>query len=340
MKKSFKVNNKLIGDGKKTFIIAEIGINHQGNLETCKKMIKSAALCGADAAKIQLVDVNESYDIFTKSYKQFKNKNFSDNQLKILKKYAQKNKIIFFATPGDIPSLKRVIKLKFCIIKVSSGLSNNYPLIREAIKSKIPLFISTGMSNKDDLIELSLFLKKYKFKKIIIMKCISDYPTNLKNINMKTISALNKIFEYNIGYSDHSLGDIAPISSVSLGACVIEKHFTLNKKLPNADHKISMEPKEFKAMVNKIRQIELLLGKSTKIITKIVTDSRRKNFRLLTAKNKILKNEKFSLKNISFKRYTKNTKGLLPKYFFKIEGKKSKKNIKKGDLVKKLYFNS
>ena len=145
MKKSFKVNNKLIGDGKKTFIIAEIGINHQGNLETCKKMIKSAALCGADAAKIQLVDVNESYDIFTKSYKQFKNKNFSDNQLKILKKYAQKNKIIFFATPGDIPSLKRVIKLKFCIIKVSSGLSNNYPLIREAIKSKIPLFISTGM---------------------------------------------------------------------------------------------------------------------------------------------------------------------------------------------------
>lgn len=334
MNKSFKVSNKIIGEGKKTFIIAEIGINHQGSFKKCKKLIKAAAQSGADAAKIQLVDVLESYSEKTQSFKQFKNKSFSDSQLNDLKKYAKKNKIIFFATPGDILSLKRLIKLKFEIIKISSGLSNNYPLIREAIKFKIPLFISTGMSNKKDLVELKSFLKKYKFNKIIIMKCVSLYPTKLKSLNLRSINFLKKIFDYNIGYSDHSMGDLAVISSVSLGACVIEKHFTFNKNLLGADHKISMEPMEFKKMSEKIRKIESSLGQYSQVLNKNLINSRMSNFRYLTSKHEILKNDKFSIKNVLFKRHKKISRGLLPKFFFKIEGKKSKSFIKKGSLIK------
>lgn len=334
MIKSFKVNNIKIGEGQKTFIIAEIGINHQGSFEKCKKLIKAAHLSGANAAKIQLINENESYNHKTKSFKEFKNKSFSLTQLKKLKRYSDKIGIIFFATPGDIFSLKKIIKCKIKIIKISSGLSNNFPLIREAIKYRIPLFISTGMSDNKDLKELKYFLKKYKYKKIVIMKCVSLYPTKSKLLNLKTILKLKKFFDYNIGYSDHSLGELGPISSVPLGACVLEKHFTLNKNIVGADHKISMEPKEFKSMVEKIREIEEILGKSNNTINKKVLITRNKNLRYLTSKNEILKNERFSLNNISFKRYNNLNKGLSPKFFFKIEGKKAKINIKKDSPIK------
>ncbi len=333
MTETIKLRNKIIGNGKKTFIIAEIGINHQGNFEKCKKLIKEASKCGADAAKIQLVNVGESYNEDTKSFKEFKNKSFSDQQLITLKKYAKKNNILFFATPGDISSLKRLIQLKFDLIKISSGLFNNFPLLREAIKSKIPLMISTGMADKKDLIELKLFLNKFNFKKIVILKCVSTYPTSLKELNLKTFLTLKKIFNYNIGYSDHSLGDIACISAVSLGACVLEKHFTFNKKLIGADHKISMEPKEFKEMVIKVRETEKALGKENQILSLKLSKSRKNNYRYLTTINEINKNEKFSLNNISFKRQKKKL-GLLPKFFFKIEGKKAKRKIKKNVLIK------
>ena len=333
MTQIIKLGNKIIGKGKKTFVIAEIGINHQGDFQKCKTLIKEASKCGADAAKIQLVNLEESYNEDTKSFKEFKNKSFSDQQLITLKKFAKKNNILFFYTPGDISSLKRLIKLKFDLIKISSGLSNNFPLLREAIKSKIPLIISTGMSNKQDLIELKLFLNKFNFNKIVILKCVSTYPTNLKEINLKTFLTLKKIFNYNIGYSDHSLGNIACISAVSLGACVLEKHFTLNKKLIGADHKISLEPKEFKEMVIKVREAEKILGKENKMLSLKLSKLRKYNFRYLTSLNKINKNEKFSLNNISFKRQ-KKTSGLLPKFFFKIEGKKAKRNIKKNTLIK------
>lgn len=334
MKKTFKVDTKTIGDEKKTFVIAEIGINHQGNFEKCKKLIKAASICGADAAKIQLVNVHESYDKKTKSYKEFKNKDFSDSQLVKLKKYAKKNKILFFATPGDISSLRRLIKLKFEIIKISSGLSNNFPLIREAIKYKKPLIISTGLSNKKDLFELKSFLKKFKFNKIVILKCVSSYPTKLQDLNLRSISILKKLFDYNIGFSDHSLGELASICSVPLGACVIEKHFTLNKNLSGADHKISMEPKEFKNMIKKIREIEKILGQKKIIINKKLSKLRKKNFRYLTSKKNINIKDKFSLNNISFKRHEKKFNGLPPKFFFKFEGKKSKADIYKNRLIK------
>ncbi len=333
MKKLLRIRNFNIGEGNKTFVIAEIGINHHGNFEKCKKLIKAASKCGADAAKIQLVSVYESYEKKTTSFNEFKDKNFSDDQLRELKKYAEKNNILFFATPGDISSLKRLLKLKFEVIKISSGLSNNFPLIREGIKSKKILIISTGMSNKTDLMELRSFLNKFKFKKVVILKCVSNYPTLQDDVNLNSILFLKRIFNLNVGYSDHTLGDIAVLSAVSLGACVIEKHFTLNKRLKGADHKISMEPKEFKDLIKKIRTIERIKGKQDKIISKDLLNSRWKNFRYLVSKNDIRKGEKFSLKNIIFKRQ-KKTAGLLPKVFFKIEGKKAKTKIKKNRLIK------
>ena len=246
--KNFELNNI-----KKTFIIAEIGINHEGSVIKCKKLIKIAAAAGADAIKLQTVNVNESYDANTKSYNTFVKKDFSNKELKELKKFSEKSKVLFFSTPGDISSLHRLVKIGVRFIKISSGLMNHYPLIKEAAKFKKSLIISTGLSNQRDLIELKNFLKKSKINNYAILKCTSQYPAQNKNLNLRSLTYLKKLFKKTIGYSDHTKGLIAPVIAVSLGAKIIEKHITLNSKKKGADHKISLEYLEFKKMVNLIR---------------------------------------------------------------------------------------
>ena len=257
----FKVKNFTIGKPGKVFVIAEIGINHNGDFAKCKRLIFAASKAGADAAKIQTIDVDESYTENSQSYKVFKNKNFSNNELIKLKNYANSLGIVFFSTPGDLKSLIRLIKIKMPIIKISSGLATNFPLIAEVLKKKIPIIISTGFSTKNNLKDLKKFLKRFKSKKIVLLKCTSNYPAHPNSIDLNSIKFLKNEFDLPVGYSDHTLGDVAPIVAVSLGATVIEKHFTLNKHQKDGDHKISLEPKGFKVMVKKIRLTEKMLGK-------------------------------------------------------------------------------
>ena len=257
---SFKIRNFEIGKPGTVFVIAEIGINHSGNFKMCQKFIRAAAESGANAVKIQTVDVDESYAKNTASYKEFLGKNFNDKELYKLKTISRKLGIIFFSTPGDIKSLERLAKIGLPIIKISSGLMTNFPLIGEALKRRLPIIISTGLSDSKDLENLDKFLQKFKSKKVALLKCTSQYPADDTNLDLKSIVYLKKKFKYPIGYSDHSLGDIAPIAAVSCGATIIEKHFTLNKLKKGNDQKISLEPKEFKLMVDKIRRVQKMLG--------------------------------------------------------------------------------
>ena len=332
---SFKISNSLLGDRAKVFIIAEIGINHGGSLNKCLEMIKLAAKSGANAVKIQTVDPEESYLNTTKSFIEFKSKNFSDNQIKKIIKLSKKLKIIFFSTPGDYTSLQRLINLKVPVIKVSSGLSNNYPLIREIILKKIPLIISTGLSEKKDLIELKNYLNKFRFKKISILKCTSKYPLPIDKIDMNNIKHFKKIFNFPIGYSDHSISLLTPAIAVSKGAKIIEKHFTINNKLKGADHKISLEPNQFKKMVENIRETEKILGSSKLKLLKELKKNKKKFQRVLAAKTNINLGEQITLKNIKFIRNL-NHLGRNPKYFFKLENKKSRKRILKNQIINKI----
>jgi len=334
----FKVKNFTIGKSADVFVIAEIGINHSGDFKKCKKLIHAASKAGADAAKIQTIDVDESYTKNSQSYIAFKNKNFSNNELVKLKSYANNLGIVFFSTPGDLKSLIRLIKIKMPIIKISSGLSTNFPLIGEALKKKIPLIISTGFSTKNDLIDLKKFLNKFKSKKIVILKCTSNYPAKPNSIDLNSIKFLKEKFNLSVGYSDHTLGDTAPIAAVSLGATVIEKHFTLNKKQKGADHKISMEPKEFEVMVKKIRITEKMLGKGIFEENKEIIKKRKMFLRCLVAKKDIKKGDIFSLENIGFFRHPNGNSGLEPKYFYTLKNKKSKIKLKKGEIFKSSYI--
>jgi len=246
--KTFKVDNFIIGKPRTVFLVAEIGINHGGKFDLCKKMIVAAARSGANAIKLQTIDPQESYLKNTPSYKEFLNKNINDEELYKLKEITEKLGMIFFSTPGDFKSLERLKKIGVKLIKISSGLLTNIPLIEQVSRFKIPMIISTGMAYEKEIKESVKSAKKFGNKGVGILKCTSLYPAPDKTINLNGIKALRDKLKIPVGYSDHTLDDLTVCAAVSLGATIIEKHFTLNKKLLNADHKISMEPNDFLIM--------------------------------------------------------------------------------------------
>ena len=342
MKKFFnqkiKIGKTILGKKFKTFIIAEIGINHKGKFKVCKQMIAQAKRSGADAAKIQIVNPEESYEKKTKSYDLFRKAQLTYKELVKLKKFAQKLDIILFATPGDLHSLSIIKKLKFPLIKISSSNLNNHLLVEQILKSKLPVIASTGMAQFNEIKNFLQTAKNFKNKNIILLSCKSVYPAKDAILNLKSILSIKKSFKTITGYSDHTEDELSCMIAVASGAQVIEKHFTVDKKIRFADYKISSDPQKFKLMVNKIRRIELMLGNGKILPSKEEFKNRHKFRRFIVAKSNIKKGETFKLHNITLKRILPRKKALNSDFLKKIIGKKSKMNIKKNEIIKKNSF--
>lgn len=331
----------------KTFIIAEVGVNHNGSLKKALKYIDIAATCGADAVKFQTFDTNllvtkhakkANYQInkLNKNETQFqmlKKLKFTDKMHKACMKKSKKKKIIFLSSAFDINSLKYLKKFKLKYFKVPSGELNNIPYLEFLGKLNSKILLSTGMSNLKEIDRAVKTLVKCgtKKEKISLMQCTSAYPAPNNELNLNVITTLKKKFKLNIGFSDHSLGIEASLAAVALGASIIEKHITLDTKMKGPDHKASLNPKEFKLLVDNIRKVEIMLGDNNKKVTK----SEKKNIKIvrksIVALKDISKNEKFSSLNIICKR---PGTGISPIHFKKIIGKKAKVNFKKDELIK------
>ena len=328
----FKIGKKYVGKGNKIFIIAEIGVNHEGNFNKCSKLFEEAKLSGADAVKLQTVDVEKNYVQGTASYNEFKNTDFTNEEFYKLSLVAKKLSVSFFTTPGDFESVDKCKKYGSQAIKISSGLITHLPLIEYASKKKLPIIISTGMAYANEI--KNAFDSTKNNSSVALLKCTSLYPAPDYTLNVRGILNLKKIYYVPIGFSDHTLDDLSSYIAVSSGASIIEKHFTLNKKKKGKDHAISMEPKEFKNMCVNIRRIENILGKNLIEPTKSEKKLRTLRHRTLIANRCIEKNEIFNLENVGFKRTLQNKNGLEPIYFRKILGKKNKKKIKKNQTIK------
>ena len=335
---SFKIKSKIIGSKHPVFIIAEIGINHMGNYELARKMVIEAFKSGADAVKFQITNPEESYQEGTDSYKIFSKFKLKDLEYEKLFKEFNKDSIVF-ATPGDLSSLKFCDKIGMEAYKISSGLVTNLPLIKEIAKKKKPIFISRGMSN-DKIIKKSLkILDEHNIQKKVLLHCVSIYPSNYEELNLRNIIGLKKKFNINVGYSDHTSEILSVCSSVTLGACVIEKHFTLDKKTNPPDKLVSLEPKEFKTMVKKIREIEIMLGKEEIVVGKKELKQLEKMKRFCVAKHIIKKNDKITIQNISFKRLNKKKEAIDAFNFDKIEKRVCNKEIEKDEIITLKHFN-
>ena len=326
----------------KTIIIAEAGVNHNGNINLAKKLINVASKAGADYVKFQTFDVDHLILKNTKTanyqkrnlknnisqYLMLKKYQLSDNSHKELLKYSKKKKIKFLSTAFEEKSLKLLEKYKLDYIKIPSGEITNYPLLKKISNLKKKVLLSTGMATYK---EIKQALKIFKNKKnVIILHCTSDYPANLKDLNLNFIKRLKKL-GYKVGYSDHSSSVITPSIAVALGCKVIEKHFTLSKNFKGPDHKASLEPKELIKMVSFIRDTEKMLGSKNKTIT--ISEQKTKLLvrKSLVANSYIKKGEIFSQKNITTKR---PGIGISPFKIKKFLGKKSSRNFRKDQFIK------
>ena len=335
-----KINNK------KTFIIAEAGVNHNGSLKKALELIDVAKLSGADAIKFQTFKAeNLTTDYAPKAeYQKYKSPR-RETQFQMLQKLeftevmhkacfekCKKKKIIFISSAFDIEGLNYLKKFNLSYFKVPSGEITNIPYLEVLGAFRKKVFLSTGMSGIHEIKKAIKTLTTNGIKKnnITLMQCTSAYPAPHDEINLNTIATLRSIFKLDVGFSDHSLGVQASIAAVALGAKVIEKHLTLNKKLKGPDHRASLDPKEFKFMVQGIRIVEKTLGDKIKKITR----SEKKNIYIIrksiVAKKNIKQGEKFTIDNITTKR---PEGGLSPIYWEKVIGRKAIKNFNYDDFV-------
>ncbi|MEK7513624.1 MAG: N-acetylneuraminate synthase [Patescibacteria group bacterium] len=325
--------------GKTCFIIAEAGVNHNGDVALAEKLVYSAAEAGADAIKFQTFKAEQVTTKHSPTAAYQKKNAGEDNQWKLLRplelnesayprliQIAKANKIMFLSTPhGHIDSAK-FLKPMVKMWKVGSGDLTNLPFLKWLGETGKPIILATGMATIPEIKEAVDTIGKTGNKKITILHCTTNYPCPDKEANVTAMLDIKKHFpKYKVGFSDHTLGIDADILAAGLGAVMIEKHFTLNRKMPGPDQQNSLEPAELKEMVEKVRRIEVLKGSGIKKPFKselIIGEMARKAVIALTD---IKKGEKFSPENLTIKRPAKG--GLAPKMYWKLLGKIAVRDI-------------
>jgi N,N'-diacetyllegionaminate synthase len=254
----------------------------------------------------------------------------SFNDFKLLNNYCKKLNIDFMSTPFDFESIELLKPLNMNYWKIPSGEITNLPYLEEISKLDKPIILSTGMATLEEVKNSFRIIRKFNSKPIILLHCTSEYPTPFNEVNLQAMLTLKSAFKTQVGYSDHTLGYLVPVTAVSMGAVVIEKHLTLDKDMEGPDHKASLEPKDFKEMVVNIRNVEIILGS----YEKKPSNSEIKNIPLvrksIVAKKTINKGDKFTLENLTTKR---PAGGISPMKWYKVIGKIAKKNYDIDDFI-------
>ena len=329
---------------KKIKIIAEVGVNHNGRISLAKKLIKHAKNAGADFVKFQSfvsdklvtdkankAKYQKKFDNKESQKEMLKKYELSLSQLLILKKFSKKVGIKFMLSVFDVKSLNNLRLLKLDIVKIPSGELNNFKLLERIVKYNLEIILSTGMSNYNEISKTVNYLKKKIKKKITILHCISSYPTKPQDVQINSILTIKKKFKTEIGFSDHTDSYEAAVAATVLGASVIEKHLTINRRMKGPDHSSSLDPKQFLHFVKSIRNTEkIIIKKSYKISLDEIQNSKIVK-KSIVAKIRIKKGEKFTRNNITTKR---PDNGISASNWFKVLNKTAKKNFEIDDKIK------
>lgn len=332
---------------KNVIIIAEAGVNHNGNIENAKKLIDVASLAGADYVKFQTFNADKlvSKNAKKAEYQQINTSELDDSQLNMLKRLELSNEhhielisycnlkgIKFLSSAFDNESIDFLASLKIGIWKIPSGEITNFPYLKKIAMLHEPIILSTGMCNMSDISDALYVLMKYGITKeqITVLHCNTQYPTPFEDVNLNAMKTIADTFDVKIGYSDHTLGIEVPIAAVALGAVVIEKHFTLNRNMDGPDHKASLEPDELITMIKSIRNIEKALGSKTKEVSLSENQNIQIVRKCIVASNIINIGDKFSEENLTVKRAGS---GLSPMLWESLIGEKAKKKYNPDDII-------
>ncbi|MCL4548029.1 MAG: pseudaminic acid synthase [Bacteroidetes bacterium] len=341
MKVNFRIGDFEIGKDNRVFIIAELSANHNQNYDIAVQSIKAIKDCGADAVKLQtytpdtltidsdkdyfkiqqgtIWDGTTLYQLYQKAYTPW------EWQPK-LKKLAEELGLICFSSPFDKTAVDFLEQMEVPAYKIASFEIVDTPLIEYVASKGKPIIISTGIATEEEIKEAVDVCRRTGNNQIALLKCTSEYPASIEDANLKTIPAMAKKFNVVVGLSDHTLGTIVPVASTAIGAKIIEKHFILDKRLGGPDAAFSLEPQEFKKMVDEVRRVEKSLGKISFELTEKIGKSRSFARSLFIIKD-TKAGEKFSDENV---RSIRPSSGLPPKYLKEILGKKAKRNIERG----------
>ena len=296
---------------RKTLIIAEVGVNHNGDIELAKQLIEEASNAGADIVKFQTFNsenltthqaekANYQKNIFNENESQqnmLKKLELSEEQYLILKEYCIKYKIEFLSTAFDNKSIEFLSKLNMQRYKIPSGEITNLQYLKKIASFRKDIILSTGMASLGEIEKAISVIEGEGMNRenLTVLHCTTEYPTSMEAVNLRAMHNIKKAFSVSVGYSDHTLGIEVPIAAVSLGASIIEKHITLDRSFNGPDHKASIEPDEFKQMVNAIRNIEIALGDGIKRPTKGELKNMKIARKSIVASRDINAGEKFSI---------------------------------------------
>lgn len=346
VKKVIKIGKKLVGEGQGVFVVAEAGVNHNGQLDLALKLVDVAADCGADAIKFQAFRA-EQVVAAGAEMAQYQKDNLKSDQsqyemlkalelkeewyLPIIKRCQEKNIIFLSAAQGSFSSVDLLQKLDVSAFKFGSGDLTNLPVLEYAAQFKKPIILGTGMANMEEVKTAVRTIRKAGNDKIIALHATTNYPCSFNEVNLRAMQTMMKKLDCLVGYSDHTLGIEVSVMASILGSTMVEKHFTLDKSMEGPDHKASANPEELKEMIKQIRNIETILGNEAKQPQKSELIMKRNIRKSLVAEIDIKKGEKFNKENLSIKR---PGYGITPKEYYKVIGKAAKKDIKKDSLIK------
>lgn len=337
-KDDLMIQDRKIGNEEPCFIIAEAGVNHNGQVGNALKLVDVAAEAGADAVKFQIYDVAEQISSVAKTAAYQKNTTGMSNMKEMAYAYelpwkahreilehCKKRNIIYISSCFDANAVDFVLGMGVRTVKIASGEITNFPLLAYSGAKADSIILSTGMSTIEDVRRAINHIRKNGHGNVALFHCVSSYPAALEDVNLKVIESMKREFDVPVGFSDHTEGNLASIAAVALGADLIEKHFTLDKSLPGPDHAMSLNPFELKEFIESIRQAELALGDGCKKITEKEQKMSVIARRSLCALREIAMGEALDNTNVTLKR---PATGIDPREWKKVEGCKAAKDIK------------
>jgi N-acetylneuraminate synthase len=340
---SFTIGDQPVGPGEPTFVIAEAGSNHNGDLATAKELIDVAVDAGADAVKFQTFRAEDMYvedsgeveylDDDRSIYEIIESMEMPHEWIPELHEYCTERDIYFLSTPFDEQSAE-LLSEYVPAWKVASYTSSHHPFLRELADSDKPIIMSTGAHKLSEVRESVEVLNDAGVSGLALLQCVAAYPTPLEEINVRVIETLSNEFGVPVGLSDHTLDPVtAPAAAVAIGADIVEKHFTLDKSMDGPDHQFALEPDELKTMVSAVRNTEIALGSGEKAILDVESELHDKARRAVHAVEDISIGETFTEKNLKILRPGEQEAGLHPKFYYDLLGKSAERNISKSDGI-------
>jgi len=344
MGKRVVIGNREIGDGAPCFIIAEAGVNHNGDVRLAGRLIDAAADTGADAVKFQTFSADalvlpraekaeyqrETTGSAESQHGMLKRLELPETDFAHLAAHAAGKGLVFLSSPFDRASVDLLDRINVPAFKIASGEITNLPLLAHVACRGKPVILSTGMATLREIEEAVRTLREGGTGEIILLQCVTSYPAPPSEVNLRVMEGLRQAFQVPVGFSDHTLGIGVPIAAAALGACVVEKHLTLDRDLPGPDHRASLEPVEFAAMVQGIRDAEAALGDGIKRPTPGEMEIRKAARKSIVAAVHIPAGTILAPEMLDLKR---PGTGISPRYLPQVVGRKARKDIRKDELL-------